>query len=75
MTSPNPLSFMIVLPRFKFSVYRFMDCNFVVCLFVSCFDNDVLLQLRTLIGPFNFFDSSVTDESFVDEKHVWHTKF
>ena len=29
------------------------------------------LQLRTLIGPFNFLDSSVTDESFVEETRVW----
>ena len=29
------------------------------------------LQIRTLFGLFNFFDSSVTDETFVDETRVW----
>ena len=29
------------------------------------------LLLRTLFGPLNFFDSSVTDESFVDKTRVW----
>ena len=29
------------------------------------------LQLRTLFGLLNIFDLNVTDESFVDETHVW----
>ena len=29
------------------------------------------LQLSTLFGPLIIFDSSVTDESFVDETRVW----
>ena len=30
------------------------------------------LKLRTLFGLFNIYDSSVTDESFVDKTLVWH---
>lgn len=31
-------------------------------------------QLRALFSLFNFFDASVTHESFVQETHVWHTQ-
>ena len=59
--------------RFQF----FLDTNSFVkayhrCIWQNFFGILILnaLELRTLFGFFYFFDSSVTDESFVDETRV-----